>query len=79
MDVPLFCVFTFLVCDSAACFASGLAGGLAFAAATLRSGFLEVCLVKRLDMFHAKNSLCIQPFWIYCYYNISDSFFQPLQ
>jgi hypothetical protein len=45
-------VFTFLVCNSAGSFACGLAGSLAFAAATFCAGFFKICIVYGFDVFH---------------------------
>ena len=48
-------VFTLLVGNRAACFAGGLAGGLALAAAALRGALLEVLAVESLYMLHNKH------------------------
>ena len=45
-------VLTLLVGDSAGSFASGLAGSLALAAATLASALLQSSTGQSLDMFH---------------------------
>ena len=47
-----FCVFTLLVSNAAACFASGLAGCLAFAAAAVFSAFTEIASFDSFDMCH---------------------------
>ena len=49
-----FCVFTLLVSNTAACFASGLAGCLTFAAATVFSAFTEIASFDCFDMCHNK-------------------------
>jgi hypothetical protein len=48
----LFLVLALLVGYTAACFARGLAGGLAFAAAALFGAFAEITGVQGLNMFH---------------------------
>ena len=45
-------VFALLISNTAACFASGLAGCLAFAAATVLSAVAKVLCFKCLNMFH---------------------------
>ena len=45
-------VFALLVSDAAACFASGLAGSLAFAASAVLCAVAEVASLESLDMFH---------------------------
>lgn len=45
-------VFTFLVCNSAGSFASGLTGSLAFAATALCTGLFKICSVNGFDVFH---------------------------
>ena len=46
-------VLAFLVCDSAACLASGLAGCLALAATTILSAVAKIASLNGLDMFHS--------------------------
>ena len=45
-------VLALLVSDAAACLASGLAGGLAFATSTVLCAVAEVASLESLDMFH---------------------------
>ena len=45
-------VLALLVSDTAACLASGLAGCLTFAAATVLCTVAEIASFKGLDMFH---------------------------
>ncbi len=47
-----FLVFALLICDTAACLTSGLAGCLAFAATAVLSGFAKVSCFKCLDSLH---------------------------
>lgn len=47
-------LFALLVCNSAGCLTSRLAGSLALAAAALFSGLLKVSLVNGNDMLHDK-------------------------
>ena len=49
-------VFAFLVSNTAAGFASGLAGSLAFAAATVFAGFAKITSFKSFDSFHGSFS-----------------------
>jgi len=44
--------FALLICDTAACFASGLAGCLAFATAAVFSTVAKVAGFDCLNMFH---------------------------
>jgi len=44
-----------LVCDTAAGFASGLAGSLALAAAAVLSAVAKIAGLKSLDVFHNSN------------------------
>jgi len=48
-------ILAFLVCDTAACFASGLARCLAFAAATVLCAFAEITSFDSFNMFHDRN------------------------
>lgn len=48
----VFAVFALLVCYAATCFASGLAGSLAFAAAAAFSAFAKVTGFESLYSFH---------------------------
>ena len=48
------CVFALLVCDTAACLASGLARSLAFAATAVLCALAKVASLKSLDVFHDK-------------------------
>ena len=48
----VFAVFALLVCYAAACFASGLAGSLAFAATAVLSAFAKVTRFESLYSFH---------------------------
>ncbi len=45
-------LFALLVCDAAGCFASRLAGGLAFAAAAVLQAFLKVARLNGDYSFH---------------------------
>ena len=49
-----FFILASLVCDSAAGFASRLAGSLAFTAATFSSTCFQVGFIDGIDMFHLK-------------------------
>ena len=51
----LISVLALLICNRARSLASGLAGSLAFAAATLGSAFLQVSLVQSLDLLHKEK------------------------
>ena len=50
--LALLCVLALLVSDAAACLASRLARGLAFAASAVLCAVAEVASFKSFDMFH---------------------------
>jgi len=50
-------VFAFLICNTAAGFASRLAGGLAFATATLFRAFAEIAGIQSFNSFHCHISI----------------------
>ena len=56
----LVAVFALLVGDGAGGLAGRLAGGLAFAAATLHGAFAEVLRVQRFDVFHCHIFLFVE-------------------
>ena len=55
MQLLALVILAFLVCDTAACFASGLARCLALTAAAVLCAFAEITSLDCLDMFHDRN------------------------
>ena len=55
MQLLALVILAFLVCDTAACFASGLARCLALTTAAVLCAFAEIASLDCLDMFHDRN------------------------